>query len=159
MKKWLLTVLAMALLSGVYGLTIGLSAAYQDITDEEGGGAYFGAKADAILGLLPIFKARCFLAEIDFKENTPMSLGTFTGTDLLIMLPLPVPVQPYVVAGVWFVKDFHFTIKGGIGGEVGFGNMTGYLEGNLELIKPDQGSSYMPINIMGGLRFPLKLGF
>ncbi|MEO0096240.1 MAG: hypothetical protein ABIL66_10175 [candidate division WOR-3 bacterium] len=158
MKKLLVALIVAIMLSGVYGLTLSISGAFQDITNEYGGGAYLGVKADIIVGLLPILKARGFLMEIDFSEGTPMAFGTFTGSDLLISIPMAAPVQPYVVAGLWFVKDAYMTIKGGLGAEMGFGSMTGYLEGDLNFISPDQGDSYMPINIMAGLRFPLKLG-
>ncbi len=158
MRKILGVAVVLTMLSGLYGLTLSLSGAYQDITDEYGGGPYFGVKADIIVGLLPILKARGFLMELDFSEGTPMAFGTFTGSDLLITIPMAAPVQPYVVAGFWFVKDAYMTIRGGLGAEMGFGNMNGYLEGHLNFVSPDQGDSYMPINIMGGLRFPLKLG-
>ncbi|MGB9720280.1 MAG: hypothetical protein ACPL28_02205 [bacterium] len=158
MKKLFAIGVIATMLSGLYGLTLSLSGAYQDITDEYGGGAYFGVKADVIVGLLPILKARGYLVEVDFSEGTPMHFGTFTGTDMLITIPMASPIQPYLVAGVWFVKDVHFTLKGGLGAEMGFGNMSGYLEYNLNFVSPDQGDSYMPMNVMGGLRFPLKLG-
>lgn len=158
MKRLLALTVAMTMLSGLYGLTLSLSGAYQDITDEYGGGAYFGIKADIIVGLLPILKARGFLVEVDFSDGTPMHFGTFTGTDLLINVPMAAPVQPYIVAGFWYHKDLYMTIKGGLGAEMGFGNMSGYLEYNLNFVSPEQGDSYMPMNIMGGLRIPLKLG-
>ncbi|MEO0184492.1 MAG: hypothetical protein ABIL22_08145 [candidate division WOR-3 bacterium] len=158
MKKLLAVAIAATMLSGLYGLTLSLSGAYQDITDESGGGAYFGAKADIIVGLLPILKARGFLAEVDFSTGTPMKFGTFTGSDLLITIPMAAPVQPYVVAGLWFVKNVSTTIRGGIGAEMGFGNMTGYLEYHLNFVSFSGGGSSTPMNIMGGLRFPLKLG-
>lgn len=158
MKKLLGLFMAATVLSGLYGLTISLSGAYQDVTDEYGGGAYFGAKADVIVGLLPILKAREYLVEVDFSEGTPMHFGTFTGSDMLITIPMAAPIQPYLVAGLWFVKDAYMTIKAGLGAEMGFGNMNGYVEGNLNFVSPEVGDSYMPINIMGGIRIPLKLG-
>ncbi|MEO0161933.1 MAG: hypothetical protein ABIL74_06635 [candidate division WOR-3 bacterium] len=158
MKKLLAIAIAATMLSGLYGLTLSLSGAFQDITNEYEGGAYLGAKVDIIMGLLPILKARGFLMELDFSEGTPMTFATFTGTDLLINIPMAASVQPYVVTGFWFVKDEYMTIKGGLGAEMGFGNVSGYLEGNINFFKPDQGDSYMPINIMGGLRFPLNFG-
>ncbi len=158
MKKLFAITVVATMLSGLYGLTLSLSGAYQDVTDEYGGGAYFGAKADVIVGLLPILKARGYLVEVDFSEGTPMHFGTFTGSDLLISIPMAAPVQPYVVAGFWFVKDAYMTFKGGLGAEMGFGNMSGYVEGNLNFVSPEGGDSYMPINVMGGIRIPLKLG-
>jgi hypothetical protein len=158
MKKLFAIGLISAMMSGLFGLTLSLSGAYQDITDEYGGGAYFGAKADLIVPLLPILKARGYLVEVDFSEGTPMRFGTFTGSDMLITIPMAMPFQPYFVAGAWFEKDVHMTFKVGAGAEMGFGNMSGYLEYNLNFVSPDQGDSYMPMNIMGGLRFPLKFG-
>lgn len=158
MKKLCAVAIAATMLSGLYGLTLSLSGAYQDVTDEYGGGAYFGVKADVIVGLLPILKARGYLVEVDFSEGTPMHFGTFTGSDLLINIPMAAAFQPYIVAGLWFHKDLYTTIKGGVGAEMGFGNMSGYLEYNLNYIMPDEGDSYMPMNLMGGIRIPLKLG-
>ncbi len=157
MKKLFGLFVAATMLSSLYGLTLSLSGAYQDITGEVGD-AYFGAKVDVIVGLLPILKARGYLVEVDFSEGTPMHFGTFTGSDLLITIPMAAPMQPYVVAGLWFAKDAYTTIKGGLGAEMGFGNMSGYLEYNLNYVMPDGGDSYMPMNVMVGLRFPLKLG-
>lgn len=158
MKKLLGLFMAATVLSGLYGLTISLSGAYQDVTDKYGDGPYFGAKADVIVGLLPILKARGYLVEVDFSEGTPIHFGTFTGSDMLITIPMAAPIQPYLVAGLWFVKDADMTIKAGLGAEMGFGNMNGYVEGNLNFVSPEGGDSYMPINIMGGIRIPLKLG-
>jgi hypothetical protein len=41
---------------------------------------------------------------------------------------------------------------------VGFGNISGYLEYNLNFISPEEGDSYMPMNLMAGIRVPLKFG-
>jgi len=158
MKKLFAIAVAATMLSGLYGLTLSLSGAYQDFTDEQGEGAYFGAKADVIMNLLPILKARGFLAEVNFSEGTPIKFGTFTGSDLLITIPMPAAIQPYLVAGFQFEKDVQMIIKGGLGAEMGFGNMSGYVEYNLNFVSPEVGDSYMPMNIMGGIRIPLKLG-
>ncbi|MGQ9664685.1 MAG: hypothetical protein ACUVUH_05040 [bacterium] len=158
MKKLFAMAVVATMLSGLYGLTLSLSGAYQDITDEYGGGAYFGAKADVIVGLLPILKARGYLVEVNFSEGTPMHFGTFTGSDMLITIPMAAPIQPYIVAGFWFIKDAYMIFKGGLGAEMGFGTMNGYVEGNLNFVSPEEGDSYMPINVMAGIRIPLKLG-
>jgi len=158
MKKLFAIMIVGSMLGGLYGLSLSLSGAYQDITDEYGGGAYFGIKADVIVGLLPVLKARGYLAEVDFSEGTPMRFGTFTGSDLLITIPMAMPFQPYLVAGFWFEKDVYTTFKVGAGAEMGFGNMSGYLEYNLNFISPEVGDSYMPMNLMAGIRIPLKLG-
>ncbi len=158
MKKLTGLFVIATMVSGLYGLTLSLSGAYQDITDEYGGGAYFGTKVDLIVNLLPILKARGFLVEVDFSEGTPMRFGTFTGTDMLLTIPMAAPVQPYIVGGVWFEKDLETILRGGLGIEMGFGSASGYLEGHLNFVMPEQGDSYMPINFMAGLRIPLKLG-
>jgi len=71
---------------------------------------------------------------------------------------MAMPFQPYLVAGFWFEKDVHTTFKAGAGAEVGFGNISGYLEYNLNFISPEEGDSYMPMNLMAGIRVPLKFG-
>ena len=160
MKKLFALAIATSLIGGLYGLTLSFSGAYQDVTDEYGAGAYFGAKVDAIVSMLPILKARGYLAEVDFKDpDMTMSFGTFTGSDLLLSIPMPAAIQPYVVAGILFIKDDKMVFKGGLGAEMGFGNLYGYLEGNINFISPYEGDGFLPINIMGGIRIPVKLGF
>ncbi|MEO0123318.1 MAG: hypothetical protein ABIL69_04870 [candidate division WOR-3 bacterium] len=159
MKKLLAVAVAAVMLNGLYGLSLSLSGAYQDITDQKGGGAYLGLKADLIINLLPILKARGYLVEVDFSAGIPMKIGVFTGSDLLLVLPLPTMMQPYIVTGFSYEKDSAIVFKGGLGAEFGFSGLIGYLEGNLNYIKPAQGNSKIPINIMGGIRYPLQIGF
>jgi len=158
MKKLFALALSLSMLSGVYGLTIGIGGAYEDVTDELGGGAYFAAKIDAIVPVLPILKVRGNLLNVDFVTDTPIKFGTFTGTDLLVILPLPAMFQPYVVAGAWFEKDVSMSFKGGLGAEIGFGTVSGYLEGGVNYTKPDVGDATMPVYIQGGVRVPIQLG-
>ncbi|MEO0190427.1 MAG: hypothetical protein ABIL18_05545 [candidate division WOR-3 bacterium] len=159
MRKLLAVVIVAVILNGLYGLSLSLSGSYQDITDQKDDGAYFGLKADLIINLLPILRARGYLVEIDFSAGTPMKIGAFAGSDLLLVLPLPTVMQPYIVVGFSYERDSTLFFRGGFGAEIGFSGLIGYLEGNLNYIKPAQGNSKIPINIMGGIRYPLQIGF
>jgi len=158
MKKLYALAIVVSFVSGLYGLTLGIGGAYEDVTDESGDGAYFAAKVDGIVPVLsPILDLRFGLADIEFR-STDIFVGTGISTDLLLSLPMPTPFVPYVVAGFWYKKDDRMSIKGGFGGKVGLAGLTGYIEGGIEYEKPETGDAKKPIYIQGGLRIPVEFG-
>lgn len=166
MKKLFAIAIAASMLSGLYGLTLGLGVAYEDVADST---RYLCIKGDARVPILPVLDVRGELLNVSLKEDQKgIHFGTFFGTDLLIKFPMPAAFQPYLVLGVWFNMSLEdddsmdLGLKGGLGAEYGFGGFNAYLEGGLNKftyskVGDADSETTNPIYVQLGVTFPLEL--
>ena len=166
MKKLFAIAIAASMLSGLYGLTLGLGAAYEDVVEE---GRYLCIKGDARIPILPVLDARGELLLVNLREDgKAITFGTFAGSDLLIKFPMPASFQPYLVLGLWFnmsLEDddsMYLGLKAGLGGEYGFGGFNAYLEGGLNRftytkVGDADSETANPIYVQLGMTFPIDL--
>jgi len=119
---------------------------------------------------------------IDFPEDEKMiSFGTgafglgsfgFCSSDLIVKVPTPTAFKPFALAGLGVIRvsseadsfiNYNFTwlsLKGGLGAEVGLGQVKPYLEGGINYMflrsdgytEEDDKALY----VQGGLRIKLK---
>ena len=166
MKKLFAIAIAASMLSGLYGLTLGLGVAYEDVAED---GRYLCIKGDARVPIMPIVDWRAGLLSVMLPENAKsLHLGTGISSDLLIKFPMPASFQPYLVMGFWFDMGLEdeqldymtFALKAGLGGEMGFGGFNAYLEGGLNKFtytKDADPSTTNPIYVQLGVTFPLGM--
>jgi hypothetical protein len=164
MKKLFAIALAVGLFSGLYGLSFGLGVAYDNIAGPEGTDPYLSIRADVMCKPLPILGFRMGLIQVDLPEdNTTYMFGTGVNADILIYIPMAGMVNPYIPFGFWYYGNggSTITLKGGLGGEFGFGGFAGYLEGGIEFISisPEgmDSSSENWFYIQAGVRIPVGL--
>lgn len=166
MKKLFAIAIAASMLSGLYGLTLGLGVSYEDVVEE---GRYLCIKGDARVPILPVLDVRGEFLNVGLPEGgKAIHFGTFFGSDLLIKFPMPAAFQPYLVLGVWFNMGLEdepldymtLGLKAGLGGEYGFGGFNAYLEGGLNKftwVKDADPSTTNPIYVQLGVTFPIEL--
>lgn len=166
MKKLFAIAIAASMLSGLYGLTLGLGVAYEDVAED---GRYLCIKGDARIPVLPVLDWRVGLLNVMLPDGgKAINFGTDVSSDLLIKFPMPASFQPYLVLGVWFnmgLEDepldyMNLALKAGLGGEMGFGGFNAYLEGGLNKFtytKDADPSTTNPIYVQLGITFPLGL--
>jgi hypothetical protein len=166
MKKLFAIAIAASMLSGLYGLTLGLGVAYEDVAED---GRYLCIKGDMRVPILPIVDLRGGLLNVMLPDGgKAINFGTCVSSDLLIKFPMPASFQPYLVLGVWFnmgLEDepldyMNFNLKAGLGGEMGFGGFNAYLEGglhNFTYTKDADPSTTNPIYVQLGVTFPVGL--
>jgi hypothetical protein len=166
MKKLFAIAIAVGMLSGLYGLTLGLGVAYEDVAED---GRYLCIKGDARIPVLPILDVRGELLNVALPDGgKAIHFGTFAGSDLLIKFPMPAAFQPYLALGIWFSKGLEdapldyttLALKAGLGGEMGFGGVNAYLEGGLNKFTwtaDADPATTNPIYVQLGLTFPVGL--
>jgi hypothetical protein len=165
MKKLFALLIAVSMISGLYGFTFSVGAAYKNLAGPEGTDPYFGITADVITKIHPMIGVRFGIAEVNLPSGaTTMFFGTGVNADILIFIPMAGMLSPYIPVGVWY-KDYNtysaITLKGGVGADFAFGGLGAYLEGGIEFqsISPDVGDSQTenPLYVAAGLRFPVNL--
>ena len=169
MKKLFAIAIAASMLSGLYGLTLGLGVAYEDVAED---GRWLCIKGDARIPIIPVLDWRVGLLTVKMPTDAKtIAFGTGVSNDLLIKFPMPASFQPYLVLGVWFGMGLEdavpydymtFDVKAGLGGEYGFGGFNAYLEGGLNTfsylkIGDADGETANPIYAQLGITFPLGL--
>ncbi|MGB3340697.1 MAG: hypothetical protein WBB37_04360 [bacterium] len=166
MKKLFAIAIAASMLSGLYGLSLGLGVAYEDVAED---GRYLCIKGDMRVPILPIVDLRGGLLNVMLPDGgKAINFGTCVSSDLLIKFPMPASFQPYLVLGVWFnlgLEDapgdyMDFSLKAGLGGEMGFGGFNAYLEGglhNFKYVKDADPSTTNPIYVQLGVTFPVGM--
>jgi hypothetical protein len=166
MKKLFALVIAASMFSGLYGLTIGLGASYEDVAEDA---RYLMIKGDARVPLFAIIDVRCGLLGVSLADGGKViNFGTFLESDMLVKIPMAAALQPYLVLGLWFDKGLEdapgdytrLGLKAGLGGNMGFGNLGAYLEGGLNKFTWDADadpSTTNPIYVQLGLTFPVGL--
>ncbi len=164
MKKLFAIAIAAGLLTGLNALHLGLGVAYENIED-----GYLAIKADARLSLMPMIDVRGELLNVSLQDGgKAIHFGTFTGTDLLIKFPMPSSIKPYLCMGLWFSKGLEdapldyttLSLKAGLGAEMGFGGLNGYLEGGLNKFNWTEGAdpaTDQALYVQIGATFPLSL--
>jgi len=169
MKKLFAIAIAASMLSGLYGLTLGLGVAYEDVADST---RWLCIKGDARIPILPVLDWRAGLLNVSLMEGGKHVLvATGIESDLLIKFPMPASFQPYLVLGLRFLMGLEDTgyydrmdiaLKAGLGGEMGFGGFNAYLEGGLNKftyskVGDADGETANPIYAQLGITFPLGL--
>jgi hypothetical protein len=164
MRKLFAIAIALSMMSSLYALKLGIGGAYEDVAES---GRYFAIKADARIPLMPIIDVRGELLNVALPDGgKAIHFGTFTGSDLLIKLPMPMAFQPYIALGVWFdmgLEDapgdyMDLGLKGALGGEMGLGGVNLYLEAGLNKFQwVKDGDTTHPIYVQLGVTVPVAL--
>lgn len=132
MRKLIMTVMALSLMSGLYALRLGLGVAYEDVIEDA---RYLAVKADARFPLIPLIDVRGGILNVMLPDGgKAVSFATFTETDLLLKIPVPAAFMPYIALGASYYMSLedngpmNIGLKAGLGGEMGLGGFAGYLE-------------------------------
>ena len=170
MKKLFAIAIVASLMSGLYGLTFGLGVSYEDIAEEDTlTGAYFVVRGDARVPILPILDWRAGLLAVQLPTDAKsLHFGTGVTSDLLIKIPVPAAINPYVVLGLWLDMGLEdpstmmLRLKGGVGAEYSFGPAGLYLEGGLNKFQlyddgVNDATTTVPIYAQVGFTFPIDL--
>ena len=164
MKKLFAIAIAASMLSGLYGFSIGLGVAYDNLAGPEDTDAYFSIRADAMCKPLPILGFRLGLIQVDLPtDSTTYDFGTGVYADVLVFIPMAGTISPYIPFGF----EYHgntgsdLVLKGGLGAEMGFGGFAGYLEGGITY-KDDspevgEGTSDTWFYVQAGMRIPIGM--
>ncbi len=174
MKKIFILIAVLAMAGGLYALGFGVSGAYDMIAGPEFSDPFFSAKVDLYVPIIPALNWRVGLFKIDFPEGGKViSFGTgvagyymlFSSSDIIIKPPLPSPFKPYGLAGIGLMNISNGTsmtnlnLKGGVGAEMGLGQVKPYIEGGINFLSMDFGGgsdSEKWFYIQGGLIIKLK---
>jgi hypothetical protein len=166
MKKVFALALVLSCMSGLYGLTLGIGAAYEGLL-VDGADPYLALKVDARVPLMKMIDIRACVLNVSLPEGGKnIYLGTFTDSDLLIKPDMGMPFKPYIALGVWFRMGLEdapgdyqvLGLKGALGGEFEIGSIGAYIEAGLNKFQwiKDGGSSH-PVYVQLGLTFPVNL--
>jgi len=166
MKKVFALTLALACLSGLHGLSLGVGAAYEGLT-VSGVDPYLAVKVDARVPLSKMIDLRACVINVALPEGgKSVHLGTFTDSDILIKPDMSMPLKPYLALGLWFnlglesdpLDYMNLGLKAALGGEFEVGGFSAYVEAGLNKFTwvKDGGTSH-PIYVQLGLTFPVNL--
>jgi len=170
MKKLMALTLGIALFSQLYGFTLGAGIAGYDVARE---GRSFSLLADASLPIIPTIFWRAGIFNLNFRpepQGMNVRLSTGLASDLLVFVPVDMPITPYLVAGLNFnfysynnagvdVSGTDFGFKVGLGGQTDIGPVFGYLELGTDFLLSQSGGgsrTEFPIFVQLGIRKPLK---
>lgn len=179
MKKFVLIALLCFVVSG-YGLTLSIGGAYENLaTGDTLDKAYFALKGQLSVDILPLLSWRAGILNVEFPEGiTSFKLGTGLSSDILINLPLPLPIKLYGVTGFVFALTnasdttandvTYYTLKAGLGAKMSIIPMVGmYVEGGVDYYSTnvkipaygyDITTTSHPVYITGGVCIPIPLG-
>lgn len=164
MKKLFALAIAIGMFSSLYGLSFGLGAAYDMIAGPEGTDPYLSIRGDVMCKPLPIVGLRMGLIEFNMPEdNTNYAFGTGINATVLVYIPMAAPVMPYIPIGIFYYGNGGSTINliGGLGAEMGFGSVAGYLEGGIDFVQysPEgfDSSSDNWFFVQAGVRIPVPM--
>lgn len=179
MKKFVLIALMCVVLSG-YGLDLSIGGAYENLaTGDTLDKAYFAITGKLSVDILPLLTWRAGILNITFPEGlTSFVLGTGISSDLLINLPLPLPLKLYGITGIVFslsnasdstdMDVTHYSLNAGIGAKMPIMPMFGiYVEGGVEYFSTnikipasdyDNTTTSHPFYVTGGISIPIPLG-
>lgn len=169
MKKLFAIAIAASLISGgLYAFSFGLGAAYDQLgIDSLYGDAHPVIKADVMVKPFPILGIRFGVVDFALKSDdfggTMFTIATGLDAAILVYIPMAGMLQPYIP--IYFkyedLGDYDQTtlhIFGGLGGEMGFGSVTGYLEGRFTLHDVStMDDSQTWFTIQGGVRIPMNM--
>jgi hypothetical protein len=167
MKKVFALVFALSFLSGLYGFTLGVGAAYEHLA-VTGVDPYLSVKVDARVPLAKMIDIRACLINVDLPEGgKAVHIGTFTDSDILIKPDMSMPLKPYLALGIWFnlgLEDAPLDykalgLKAALGGEFEIGGLGAYVEAGLNKFTwaSGGGGTTHPIYVQLGLTFPVNL--
>jgi hypothetical protein len=171
MKKLFAIALVASVFSGLYGLSFGLGGQY--VLEYPGAMpdstfSYPGVVADVMCKPLPILGFRIGLVQVNLwpedEGNTNFHIGTGVDATVLVYIPMAAPISPYIPLGVFYHGYDGLSmmnLKGGVGAEMGFGSLAGYLEGGIHFsqVSPEgvDSSSDNWFYVQGGIRVPVGL--
>jgi len=171
MKKLFAIAIIASVFSGLYGLSFGLGGQY--VLEYPGAMpdstfSYPGVVADVMCKPLPILGFRIGLVQVNLwpedEGNTNFHIGTGVDATVMIYIPVAAPISPYLPIGVFYHSYDAYSmmnLKGGVGAEMGFGGLAGYLEGGVHFsqLTPDVGDSSSEnwFYVQGGIRVPVEL--
>lgn len=174
MKKLFAVAVVAGMLSGLYGMTFGIGAAYDNLAGPEGTDPYFSIRADVVVKPMPIIGFRMGLVTVDLPEgSTSYVFGTGVSADVLVYIPVAGTISPYIPVGFWYggasvdaadysASELH--LKGGLGAEFMFGGFGAYLEGGINFYSTsmtvagvESSHSRNPLYVQGGIKIPVKL--
>ncbi len=176
MKKLFAIAIAASLLSGLYGFSFGLGGKYvlnhySYAYGTDSTFSYPAIVADVMCKPLPILGFRIglvtfnILPEEEKEADFPSYMfGTGCDATVLVFIPMAAMVQPYIPFHFMYSgveSESELTLDGGIGAEMGFGAVMGYLEGGINFWNwsPDVGDSESEtwFYVQGGIRVPIGL--
>jgi hypothetical protein len=171
MKKLFAIAIVASIFSGLYGFSFGLGGQY--ILNHPGfmpdsTYSYPGVTADVMCKPLPILGFRIGLVQVNLvpeeEGNTNYQIGTGVDATILVYIPMAAPVSPYIPFGIvynGYDGGSNMHLKGGIGAEMGFGSLAGYLEGGIHFtsvsIEGFDSASDNWFFVQGGIRVPVGL--
>jgi hypothetical protein len=163
MRKIFALALALTLVSGLYGLKLGLGAAYAGLLDDHYT-EYLSIKADMRVPLLSSVDVRATILNFDMPTDAKaIHLGTFTSSDLMFKIPMEGSLKPYVAAGLWFnygldAETMDLALKAAIGAEMGLGGLNAFIEAGLgpfSYTKDADPSTHNPMYVQAGIILPV----
>ncbi|MBA7535140.1 hypothetical protein ES705_27392 [subsurface metagenome] len=174
MKKLFAIAIAASILGGLYGFSIGLGGQYvigRPGAMEDSTFAYPAIVADIMCKPLPILGFRIGLVQYNIIPEeeegaleTEYKFGLGTSATALIYIPMAGAISPYIPLGFTYEgrpMETIFYLAGGIGAEMGFGVVSGYLEGGINFVSwsPEVGDSESDnwFYVQGGVRIPIGL--
>ncbi len=173
MKKLFAIAIAASILGGLYGFSIGLGGQYvigRPGAMEDSTFAYPAIVADIMCKPLPILGFRIGLVQYNIIPEeeegtleTEYKFGLGTSATALIYIPMAGAISPYIPLGFMYMGNdgSTFYLAGGIGAEMGFGVVSGYLEGGINFVSwsPEVGDSESDnwFYVQGGVRIPIGL--
>jgi hypothetical protein len=165
MKKLFAIAIAASMLTGLYGLTFSVGAAYDNLAGPDGTDPYFAIKSDMICQFHPMLGLRCGLVSVELKDDvmggTQYSFGTGVYSDVIVSIPMAGMISPYIPLGVWYSGNggSSLHLKGGLGADFAFGGFGVFLEGGINFYNISNGTSTStnPLYVMGGVRIPVDL--
>ncbi len=163
MRKLFALALALTLVSGLYGLKLGLGVAYEGLA-VDGADPYLAIKADMRLPLISMIDVRANILSVVLPDGgKAIHLGTFTDSDLMIKFPME-SIKPYLALGLWFnmgLEDapldyMNLGLKAALGAEMALGGLNAYLEGGLNKFTwVKDGDTSNPVYIQLGITVPV----
>jgi hypothetical protein len=169
MKKLFAIAIAASLISGgLYAFSFGLGVAYDELgIDSLYGKGHLAIKADMMCKPFPILGFRFGLVDVEMRDDdfggTMFTIATGCDATVMFYIPMAGMLQPYIpiyfkYADTGDLDQTTLYIFGGVGGEMGFGSVTGYLEGRFTMLDiSTRTESQNWFTIQGGVRVPINM--
>ena len=170
MKKLFAIAIAASMLGGLYGLSFGVGGQYmigKPSVIPDSTYSYPAIVADVMCKPLPILGFRIGLVQYNIipedEGDSNYAFGVGTSAAVLVYIPMAGAISPYIPIHFLYMGNggSTFYIDGGIGAEMGFGVVSGYLEGGINFVSYSlegfDSSSDNWFYVQGGVRKPIGL--